>query len=30
MNRAVDALALAWDSMRRHPVPDTGYLADVV
>ncbi|HYI34302.1 MAG TPA: PLP-dependent aminotransferase family protein [Glaciibacter sp.] len=30
MDRAVDALALARDSMRRHPVPDTGYLADVV
>lgn len=30
MNRAVDALALAWDSMSRHPVPDSGYLADVV
>lgn len=28
--RAVDALALAWGSLLRHPVPDTGYLADVV
>lgn len=30
MDRAVDALGLAWDSLLRHPVPDTGYLADVV
>ncbi|HEY9423305.1 MAG TPA: PLP-dependent aminotransferase family protein, partial [Microterricola sp.] len=28
--RAVDALALAWGSLLRHPVPDSGYLADVV
>ena len=30
MPRALDALALAWESMLRHPLPDTGYLADVV
>jgi DNA-binding transcriptional MocR family regulator len=30
MDRAVDALALAWESLSRHPVHDTGYLADVV
>ena len=30
MDRAVDALDLAWDSLLRHPVPDAGYLADVV
>jgi len=30
MDRAVHALGLAWDSLLRHPVPDTGYLADVV
>lgn len=30
VNRAIDALSLAWDSMLRHPLPDTGYLADVV
>jgi len=30
MDRAVDALGLAWDSLLRHPVADTGYLADVV
>jgi DNA-binding transcriptional MocR family regulator len=30
MDLAVDALGLAWDSLLRHPVPDTGYLADVV
>jgi DNA-binding transcriptional MocR family regulator len=30
MDRAVDALGLAWESLLRHPVPDTGYLADVV
>ena len=28
--RAFDALAAAWSSVLRHPVPDTGYLADVV
>ncbi|MBC7442762.1 MAG: PLP-dependent aminotransferase family protein [Ramlibacter sp.] len=28
--RAVLALGQAWDSLLRHPVPDTGYLADVV
>ena len=28
--RAVDALTLAWESLLRHPVPETGYLADVV
>ncbi len=28
--RAVDALALAWGSLLRHPVQDAGYLADVV
>ncbi|WP_022883501.1 PLP-dependent aminotransferase family protein [Glaciibacter superstes] len=28
--RAVDALALAWGSLLRHPLADTGYLADVV
>ncbi|WP_082717100.1 PLP-dependent aminotransferase family protein [Microterricola viridarii] len=28
--RAVDALSLAWGSLLRHPVPDAGYLADVV
>lgn len=27
---AVDALGLAWDSLLRHPMQDTGYLADVV
>ena len=30
MPRALDALAEAWQSMLRHPLPDTGYLADVV
>jgi DNA-binding transcriptional MocR family regulator len=30
IDRAVDALARAWESVQRHPVPDTGYLADVV
>ena len=30
MDLAVDVLGLAWDSLLRHPVPDTGYLADVV
>jgi DNA-binding transcriptional MocR family regulator len=30
MPRALDALALAWESLLRHPLPDTGYLADVV
>ncbi|MDY7542371.1 PLP-dependent aminotransferase family protein [Cryobacterium sp. 5B3] len=30
MERAVDALGLAWGSLLRHPLPDTGYLADVV
>jgi len=30
MDRAVDALGLAWESLRRHPVPETGLLADVV
>ncbi len=30
IDRAVDALAHAWESVQRHPVPDTGYLADVV
>ncbi|TFB91672.1 PLP-dependent aminotransferase family protein [Cryobacterium sp. HLT2-28] len=30
MDLAVHALGLAWDSLLRHPVPDTGYLADVV
>jgi len=30
MDRAVDALGLAWGSLLRHPLPDTGYLADVV
>ena len=30
MERAVDALDLAWGSLLRHPLPDTGYLADVV
>jgi len=30
MDLAVDALGLAWDSLLRHPVPDAGYLADVV
>ncbi|WP_345762245.1 PLP-dependent aminotransferase family protein [Diaminobutyricibacter sp. McL0608] len=28
--RAFDALAAAWSTVLRHPVPDTGYLADVV
>lgn len=28
--RAVDALSLAWGSLLRHPVPESGYLADVV
>jgi DNA-binding transcriptional MocR family regulator len=28
--RAVDALSLAWESLLRHPMPETGYLADVV
>jgi DNA-binding transcriptional MocR family regulator len=28
--RAFDALAAAWATVLRHPVPDTGYLADVV
>jgi len=28
--RALDALAKAWASVLRHPLPDTGYLADVV
>jgi DNA-binding transcriptional MocR family regulator len=30
MNRAVDALGLAWGTLLRHPLPDTGYLADIV
>ncbi|TFC18334.1 PLP-dependent aminotransferase family protein [Cryobacterium glucosi] len=30
MERAVDALGLAWGTLLRHPLPDTGYLADVV
>jgi len=30
MPRALDALALAWESLLRHPLPDTGYVADVV
>jgi DNA-binding transcriptional MocR family regulator len=30
MPRALDALGLAWDSLLRHPLPDAGYLADVV
>ncbi|GAB3125457.1 MocR-like transcription factor YczR [Glaciibacter psychrotolerans] len=30
LDRAVDALGHAWDALGRHPVPDTGYLADVV
>ncbi|MGY4858345.1 MocR-like transcription factor YczR [Cryobacterium sp. AP23] len=30
MPRALDALGLAWESLLRHPLPDTGYLADVV
>ena len=30
MDRAVDALGLAWESLRRHPLPDNGFLADVV
>ena len=29
-DRALDALALAWQSLLMHPLPDTGYLADVV
>lgn len=29
-DRAVDALALAWGSLLQHPLPDAGYLADVV
>lgn len=29
-SRAFDALAAAWSTVLRHPVPDTGYLADVV
>jgi DNA-binding transcriptional MocR family regulator len=28
--RALDALGSAWDSLLRHPLPDAGYLADVV
>ena len=28
--RAVDALAAAWRTVGRHPVPETGYLAEVV
>ncbi len=28
--RAFDALAAAWSTVLRHPIPDTGYLADVV
>ncbi|NEN04846.1 PLP-dependent aminotransferase family protein [Diaminobutyricibacter tongyongensis] len=28
--RAFDALAAAWAAVLRHPIPDTGYLADVV
>ncbi len=28
--RAFDALAAAWSTVLRHPVPDSGYLADVV
>lgn len=28
--RALEALGLAWESLLRHPLPDTGYLADVV
>ncbi|MFC6356023.1 MocR-like transcription factor YczR [Luethyella okanaganae] len=28
--RGVDALEAAWGSLLRHPVPETGYLADVV
>lgn len=30
MPRALDALDLAWRSLLRHPLPDTGYRADVV
>ncbi|MFC5931370.1 aminotransferase class I/II-fold pyridoxal phosphate-dependent enzyme [Cryobacterium melibiosiphilum] len=30
LDRAVDALGLAWTSLARHPLPDTGFLADVV
>jgi DNA-binding transcriptional MocR family regulator len=30
IDRAVDALGRAWDALGQHPVPDTGYLADVV
>ena len=30
MDRGIDALGLAWKSLARHPLPDTGYLADVV
>ncbi|TFD55545.1 PLP-dependent aminotransferase family protein [Cryobacterium frigoriphilum] len=30
MDRAVDALGLAWESLARHPLPETGFLADVV
>ncbi|WP_425272928.1 PLP-dependent aminotransferase family protein, partial [Rathayibacter festucae] len=29
-DRAVDALAVAWSQVARHPAADTGYLADVV
>ena len=30
MPRALEALAQAWQSLLAHPMPDTGYLADVV
>lgn len=30
LDRAVDALAAAWESMGRYPLPETGYLAAVV
>ncbi|MCU1409212.1 MAG: GntR family transcriptional regulator [Microbacteriaceae bacterium] len=30
IDRAVDALERAWTTLLRHPLPDTGYLADVV
>ena len=30
IDRAVDALGRAWDALGQHPLPDTGYLADVV
>ena len=30
LDRAVDALGQAWESLTRHPLPESGYLADVV